>query len=529
MYRRFLWGLKDFFGNPITLEAAESVVKRRLEERENNLLRLIGVGIFGYSRSPYLPLMKIAGCEFGDIRNAVHAKGIGKTLLELREAGVYIKFEEFKGREPIVREGKTFIVDEHDFDNPYLSSYYYVSSSGSTGAGTRIPVDLDHLAAQAPNLMLTYHAHRILDSPIAMWLGILPGNSGVNNILRLGRFGKYFQRWFTPITSEDMRTSLKYRLATHGIVMMGRLFGTPIPRPELLRLDQAETLARWASETLKHYGSCVVSGHPSLALRVCSAALENDLDLNGATFIMGGEPPTPTKVRIITSTGARHLPCYYLSESGILGVGCGEPKDENDIHFFKDMLALIQYPRKVRNTDIQVDAFNFTSLLSTAPKIMLNVEIDDYGIVENRSCGCPLDAYGFGEHVRNIYSFSKLTGEGMSIIGSEMIRILEEVLPDRFGGSPQDYQLMEEEGKDGFTRLNLLISPGVSITNHDDVIKSVLEELGKSSIAADFARALWKQANVLCIKRKEPIWTSGGKLMPLHMANLFNGYEDSER
>lgn len=526
MYGHFLWGLKDFFRNPITLEEARSVVHRRLEEREDNFLRLIGTGIFSNPRSPYLPLMKIAGCEFGDTRNSVRDKGIEKTLLDLRQAGVYARFEEFKGREPMVREGKTFFVHAHDFDNPYLSRYYYVTSSGSTGAGTRIPVDLSHLAAQAPNLMLTYHAHGILDAPIAMWLGILPGNSGVNNILRLGRFGKYFQRWFTPITSEDLRPAIKYRLATHGVVMMGRLFKASIPRPERLRLDQAETIVRWASMTLKRTGSCVISGHPSLALRVCRAALEKGTDLTGATFIMGGEPPTPTKARIFTSTGARYVPCYYLSESGLLGTSCVEPKDENDLHFFKDMVALIQYPREISGTDIQVDAFNLTSLLTTTPKILLNVEIDDYGILEDRSCGCPLDALGFGEHVRNIHSFSKLTGEGVTLVGSEMIRILEEVLPEHFGGSPQDYQLMEEEDAKGFTRLNLLISPRVPITDNDEVIKKILEELGKTSVAADFARALWKQANALRIIRKEPVWTSGGKLMPLHMARLLKVHDD---
>ena len=54
-----------------------------------------------------------------------------------------------------------------------------------------------------------------------------------------------------------------------------------------------------------------------------------------------------------------------------------------------------------------------------------------------------------------------MTGEGMTLIGTDMVRILEEDLPRRFGGSPLDYQLMEEEDERGFTRLSLVVSPDV--------------------------------------------------------------------
>ena len=59
------------------------------------------------------------------------------TLRTLRTAGVYFTFEEFKGREPVVRGGKTLPVRPRDFDNTYLRSAYYGETGGSTGAGTR--------------------------------------------------------------------------------------------------------------------------------------------------------------------------------------------------------------------------------------------------------------------------------------------------------------------------------------------------------------------------------------------------------
>ena len=157
---------------------------------------------------------------------------------------------------------------------------------------------------------------------------------------------------------------------------------------------------------------------------------------------------------------------------------------------------------------------------------MLNVETDDYGSIEGRPCGCPLASLGFADHLRHIRSFSKLTGEGVSLVGSEMIRILEEVLPSLFGGSPLDYQLLEEEDRQGFTRLSLVVSPKIEIADENAVIEAVLQTLGQGSAGADLAQAVWRQAKTLQIKRMEPIWTSRGKLMPLRVARRVRSSTD---
>ncbi len=68
-----------------------------MEEREANFMRLGERGIFGYPRNPYLSLLKLADCELGDIQNMVRARGLEDTLRSLREACVYITFEEFMG------------------------------------------------------------------------------------------------------------------------------------------------------------------------------------------------------------------------------------------------------------------------------------------------------------------------------------------------------------------------------------------------------------------------------------------------
>ena len=518
IYWRFAVGLRSFLRHTISLDEARAIVRQRMADREKNFLRFIERGIFGYRRSPYLPLLKLAQVELGDIRNMPRAKGPEDTLRALREAGVYISFEEFKGRAPIVRDGQVIPIQPRDFDNPYLSHYFQAETGGTTGAGTRVEIDLDHLAAIAPLYTLADHAHGVLYVPRVVWFGILPDSSGVNNILAYARSGQLPRKWFSPVVGRDIKPALKHRLATGYLVAAGRIFGVPVPWPEAVRIEDARMVARWAAETQKTDGRCLIRTHISKALRVCLAAREEGLDLSDVTFVGGGEPPTTGKVQVILGTGARYVPNYFFTEAGIVGIGCARPATVNDIHLFKDVLALTQYPRQVPGTEISVDAFHFTTLLPTAPKLMLNVESDDYGVVETRSCGCPLESHGFTEHLRDIHSFRKLTSEGVTLVGSEMVRILDEVLPAKFGGSPLDYQLMEEEDEQGFTRLSLLISPKVKIADEAAVIETVLEALGRSSVAADLARAHWSQAKTLRVKRIEPIWTSRGKLMPLHLA-----------
>ena len=518
MYARFAWGLRAFLAHPITLDQAKATIERRMAERETNFLRLVEQGVFGHRRSPYLPLMKLAGSEMGDIRNMVRTRGLEPTLNELRNAGVYISFEEFKGRTPIVRGGLTVPTDAHGFDNPYLSRYYRTETGGTTGAGTRVNTDLDHLAVQSVHLMLTRMAHGVLDVPAAIWRGVLPDGSGINNVLWAAHFGRYFDRWWSPVAPNDPNVALKYRVATQSTVAIARMLGKPLPWPEHVRLDDAIVVARWAAETLKSHKGCLIQAAVSRALRVCLAATEAGLNLKGATFMIAGEPLSPAKVKGIERTGARCFPTYGMAESGRIGMGCSNPASCDDLHLLKDAFAVIQKSRQVPGSEVTVDAFNVTSLLFTTPKVMLNVEIDDYGIIEQRSCGCPLEGLGFTEHIREIRSFRKLTGEGVTLVGSEMVRVLEEVLPARFGGSPLDYQLLEEEDEQGFTRVSLLVDPGIDIADEAAVIDVVYESLRRSSVGADDARTIWSQAGTLRVKRMKPVWTARGKLMPLHLA-----------
>src|SRR5262245_54459174 len=489
MYGRFARDLPNFLRHTLTINEAVAIVRRRLAEREENFLRIVKRAIFGRRQSPYLSLLKLAQAEFGDVQNLVHSKGLESTLTSLREAGVYVTFEEFKGRKRIVRHGEEILTQARDFDNPFLRPCYEIESGGSIGAGTRVGTDLEHLADRAANFLLAHEVHGTANAPAAIWRGVLPDSSGINSILCSARIGNVPRKWFTPFTSRDVNPSLKYWLAMRSFIAVGRFCGAPIPAPEAVSPEQAGVVARWANETVKAEKNCYISASASMSLRVCLAARTEGLNIAGTVFSGGGEPLTPAKFREISAAGARCVPGYHFTEAGLLGTSCGQPIDTNDLHFFKDTFGLIQCPRSVEGAGTEVGAFYFTTLLPTTPKILLNVESDDYGTVEQRSCDCPLGGYGLTVHLRDIHSFSKLTSEGVTLVGSEMLHILDELLPARFGGSALDYQLLEEEDEQGHTTLNLLVSPKVDISNSQEVIAFVLQSLARSSAAADSARA----------------------------------------
>jgi hypothetical protein len=236
-----------------------------------------------------------------------------------------------------------------------------------------------------------------------------------------------------------------------------RAMGDETPLPRIARLDQGVLVARSIHQLLQEHGRCLLYTGPSRALRVSLAAEQAGWSLEGATARVGGEPVTAAKVTAIQRSGLRVLAGYGMTETGTIGFGCPRPAAPDDVHFFHDAFALITQPYPVPGSDTTVPAFNLTALLDAAPKVMLNYQADDYGVIEERHCGCELEAMGFHTHLREIRSYSKLVGEGVTLIGNEMLLILEQGLPARFGGSALDYQLMEQEDESGFTRLYLNI------------------------------------------------------------------------
>ncbi len=518
MFAGLPFALPHFLRHGLTLEKARCIVRERMEHREDNFLHLVESSIYGNARSPYLPLLKLAGCELGDLRAMVKHKGLEGTLRELRAAGVYVTFEEFKGRIPIVRGGQTIPVAASDFDTPRMRRNFTLQTGGSSGAAMNVGIDLEHIAERAADEMVAVEAYGLLAAPVVRWNGPLPAGT-LRNILCDSLFGITPERWFSPIGLRASNSWIKYALATYYTLFWLRLYGKRVPWPEYVGVERSLVVARALAEIIQKHGQCLLRTSVSRALRVCLAAQQAGIDLRGTIIAGSSEAPTPAKVQRMESAGVRFFANYATVEASRIGSACANPADASDVHLHQDVFALFTFPYYLDDLNLSVPAFNLTSLLSAAPKVMLNVQMDDYGIVEERQCGCALEGYGLTTHLREIRSYSKLTGEGVTLIGNEILRILEEVLPARFGGSPLDYQLVEEEEQGGLTRLYLIISPRIEIADEHQVIQVMLNAMRNSSPMADAARTVWQQTQTIQVKRAEPVRTVRGKLLPLHIAN----------
>lgn len=510
----FLAGLPRFVRRRMTVPEALDIVQDRLRHRERSFLQVVEHGIFANPRSPYRALLDMAGYDMADVRELVEREGLEPTLLRLRHDGVYVSFEEFKGTTPIVRGSQVIRPAPSDFDNPFASRYYAASTGGSTGAGRRVRLDLRHFEAQLPGRILVRHVQGITGVPAASW-GDLPPGGGLGGVLMHAAAGEPATHWLTPrLTSAD-GVPLRFRAATAAAITVARLSGARVSFPRRLPFDRAVELARWARDQVRRHGRCAVHASVSRVLRIAVAALKDGIDLTGTVLRGGGEPPTAAKVAQITATGATFHSSYAFSEIGTVGSSCLNATGPNDQHFMRDHLAMIQAMRPVPGFDLEVPAFCFTSLLPSAPKILFNTESDDYGTVDREPCGCRWEALGFPEHLREIRSFRKLTGEGVTLVGSDMERILDTLLPQRFGGSALDYQFAEVEDEAGFTRLELRVSPGVSLGSEQEAVEFVLQALDGAHAGNALARSTWREAGTLRIRREAPTMTGRGKLLPL--------------
>ena len=104
----------------------------------------------------------------------------------------------------------------------------------------------------------------------------------------------------------------------------------------------------------------------------------------------------------------------------------------------------------------------------------------------------------------------------MTFLDTDVIRVLEEVLPERFGGIPSDYQLVEEEGPDGAPRVRLLVHPRVGPLRSDLVAQTFLAAIGRGSGAERIMSLVWQDAGLLRVERRPPVATETGKVLHLH-------------
>ncbi len=516
MLASFGSSLHRLLRTPPTRADGEEEIASDLRTREANFVRMLRLGVYARRQSPYRKLLDHAGISLDDVEQAVTTTGLEATLQTLFAAGVHVHLDEFKGRRPIRRGSLEFEVTSRDFDNAFAEVHLVGQSGGSRSSGTPIRYGLEHEAREIPYDFLFHALFDTSRRPYAIWRPSPPYMAGFSNTLRHMVIGQSVEKWFTQNRQRLWSRAWRHALLTHYALTTMRLHGRHPPAPEHVPLDEAWRVAEWLAAKVRAGTPPLLNANAASAVRVCLAAEERGLDIAGTMIRSGGEPLTKARARAMHAAGCRVVTHYGMGETGRLGVPCARPAAVDDVHLLLDKIALIQSEKTLAN-GAKVPVNVYTTLLPSTPKLMINVESDDYGVLEERQCGCLLGELGYHLHLHTIRSYEKLTSEGMNFLGADLIRLVEEVLPARFGGAPTDYQFVEEEDANGLPKVNLVVSPRVGPVDEDAAINAVVGFLNHVPGASDDYGERWRQGGTLRLIRREPYATTASKILALHV------------
>ncbi|MGC4053466.1 MAG: hypothetical protein QM757_29545 [Paludibaculum sp.] len=507
MTARYTQGLPSFLRHPLTPAGCGELIRQRMAARSSSFLSVLEHGVFRNPRSPYLPLLQRAGLDLAEITRRTAELGIEGTLQSLFDSGVYMELAEFKGQRALSRNGYTAQVRPEQFDNPLVRAQFSGRSGGSRGQSRRLLLDLDLLAHDAACHYLHLSGLNALDRPYAVWRPVPPDNSGIKKILMQAKLGRPTERWFSQSPVDSGQGKWKYFGFTRQTLAFSRLFGRRQPTPIHVPISQAVRVAEFLAQMRAEGRPAYLDTLASSAVRVCQAARGAGLDISGSLFRVGGEALTEAKAAAVAEAGCRIVCHYSMSELGPVAMACADSAGVDDVHLLLSKVAIIQ----------RADgALLFTSIDTSCPKLMLNVETGDTAAPRRRTCNCPFGQVGFDLHLHDIRSYEKLTSEGMHFLGTELIALLEEVLPRTFGGGPSDYQLVEQE-VDGISRVHLVVRPGVGPVDEARMVTTALEFLATHSRGHQLMASLWQDGSTLQIRRQEPFATKAGKILPLHI------------
>lgn len=134
-YSRMALGVYKMARMPLEADPP-AVVRRMIENREENFLYLMRRVVFNNPSNPYYTLFKWAGCAWGDLDESVRKNGLEPTLESLRKAGVHLANDEFKGKRPVERSGRRLEVESHHFANPLVRGLLETTSGATRSGGT---------------------------------------------------------------------------------------------------------------------------------------------------------------------------------------------------------------------------------------------------------------------------------------------------------------------------------------------------------------------------------------------------------
>jgi hypothetical protein len=104
----------------------------------------------------------------------------------------------------------------------------------------------------------------------------------------------------------------------------------------------------------------------------------------------------------------------------------------------------------------------------------------------------------------------------MTFTAERTVRLVEELLPERFGGGPTDYQLVEDRSGP-ISQVSIVVSPRVGAVDAEAVRETALAALAAGGVSPRFMADSWREAGLPRIERREPYATSRPKILPLHV------------
>lgn len=496
--------VRDFLAEPVTIARAEEEIKQRLETRARRFLEFARAHIFEQPASPYLRLLRFAGCAYADLEREVETHEVEQALRRLARAGVYFTSEEYKGKKPVVRGGESFTVSPGDFRYSDIGAAFSTQSSGTTNRPVRSFRPLARYD-KVISVGVFLSAHGLLSHSFAMYDAILPATGAVNNLLVYAKLGILTERWFArEVPSSSFLSRWKGYVTTQLVARAAQRCPAGFPVPEFIGTNETERIVRWIENKRAGGKYCCVTCAASNAARIARTAWDLGASLEGTKFVVSAEPFTDAKKEVLERVGAAAT-TRFASGFGIsVGYGCANPLHGDEVHVPQHSIAVVAHPEALSNTDPPIYPLMVTTLERTSGNVLLNVQNGDYATFEERRCGCGLDRLGLGLHLHHIRSYEKLTSEGMNYFYGDLFDTLEKILPAEFGGGPGDYQLHEEEDERGQTRLTLRVHPDVANLDEGVLLRRLQEELAKGSWGHELQAKIWREAGTFRIKREVP-------------------------
>ena len=493
---RMASAFRNFVRSPLTRDTALAIVRRQLAEREDRFIHQSRRLVYECHSSPYRKLLVWAGCGHGDLEASVRRYGLEKTLKRLHDGGVRPSLDEFKCRTPICRPGLTIETCESDFDNPVPGgSHVEGQTSGSRGRSTRVAYDWEFIAEESAHELLLYDLHGVRDAPLALWYPVPPGIAGIHNLLMSLKHGHAPDAWFSHTPPKAM--PLEGRLAVELTRWQGGA-----PRPAFVDLSNAGLVVAWLAGIRACGRPGVLRTYCSSAVRVAQVAIATGTDISGSVIFSGGEPLSADRRRLIESSGASVYPRYIATESGLVAAACPHREGADDMHLYKDRLAVIE----------SAGTLHYTSLTAHAGKILFNTELGDRGDLTLKPCSCLFGEIGFDLHLANVRSAEKLTVEGVTLAASDLYDAIGAVMQEAFGASSDSCQV-HQVNDDGLDRLFIAVSPDVTGFEEATFINGVLGQLERGSPGSALAAKIWRQATTLCVVREHPQVSVGQKVL----------------